>query len=89
MSFLLTDISVDNLLGSGEFGFNGEGNTIKFRFEEGNVFDFDDVNIYSYQVNSKFSILGDISSSNYSYTINDYLFSQDVGAKTKSDFKLE
>ena len=65
ISFLLKDCSVDNVLGSGEIGFSdGGSNTVKFRFEEGNIFDFDDVIIGSYQENTNFSISGNISSNN-------------------------
>lgn len=88
ISFSLENCFVNNLTGTGEFGFSGEGNSIKFRFANGNVFDFDDRNIYSYQENSKFSISGDISSTHYSYTIKDDLRSYEVRGKPKSNFKL-
>jgi hypothetical protein len=90
LSFLLQDCSVNNLSGTGEFGFSdGGSNTIKFRFEEGNIFDFDDVNIFSYQEDSNFTISGDISSTHYSYEISDSLYSQKVNGKTKTDFRIE
>lgn len=88
ISFSLTDCFVNNLTGTGEFGFSGQGNLIKFKFQQGNVFDFDDRNIYSYQENSKFSISGDISSTHYSYTIKDNLYSCEVRGKSKSNFNL-
>ena len=71
ISFTLQDCSVNNLSGTGEFGFSdGGSNTIKFRFEQGNIFDFDDVNVFSYQENNNFTISGDISSTHYSYVIS-------------------
>ena len=88
ISFSLTDCFVNNLTGTGEFGFSGEGNSIKFKFERGNIFDFDNVNIYSYQENSKFSISGDISSTRYSYIIKDNLHSYEVRGRPKTNFKL-
>jgi len=87
MSFLLENCSVNNLTGSGEFGFSDQGsNTIKFRFEQGNIFDFDDVNVFSYTEDVGFTISGDISESTYSYKINNIPVAEGVG---KSDFELK
>jgi hypothetical protein len=62
VSFLLQDCSLNNLSGSGEFGFTDGTTTIKYRFEQGNVFDFDNKIVYSYRENNNFTISGDISS---------------------------
>lgn len=86
MSFSLKDCSINNVTGSGEFGFSGENNTLKFRFNQGIVYDFNDLIVYSYQANNKFSISGSISSTRYSYKINDI---EIIKGKTKNDFKLE
>ena len=87
MSFLLEDCSVDNLTGSGEFGFSDQGsNTIKFKFEQGDILDFDDVNIFSYTEGKTFTISGDISETTYSYRINDISVAEGID---KSDFELK
>lgn len=87
MSFLLENCSVNNLTGSGEFGFSDQGsNTIKFRFEQGNIFDFDDVNVFSYIEDTNFTISGDISESTYSYKINDIPVAEGIN---KNDFELK
>ena len=60
-SFLLENCSVNNLTGSADFGFKDSSNEIKFNFNQGNIFDFDDRNCFSYVKDEKFSISGDIS----------------------------
>ena len=89
VSFLLQDCSLNNLSGSGEFGFTDGTTTIKYRFEQGNVFDFDNKIVYSYRENNNFTISGDISSTHYSYKITDNESSFVVGATTKSNFELQ
>lgn len=89
ISFSLENCFVNNLTGEGEFGFSGEGSSLKFKFKQGNIFDFNDVNVYSYQNNSKFSILGDISPTHYSYAIKDDLHSYESRGKQKINFKLD
>ena len=42
VSFLLEDCYLDNTTGSAEFGFSGQGHTIKFKFEDGDIIDFND-----------------------------------------------
>jgi hypothetical protein len=89
ISFLLQDCSLNNLSGSGEFGFTDGTTTIKFRFEQGNIFDFDNKIVYSYRENNNFTISGDISSTHYSYKITDNESSFIVGATAKSNFELQ
>lgn len=87
MSFLLESCSVNNLTGSGEFGFSDQGsNTIKFRFEQGNIYDFDNVNVSSYIEGEEFKISGDISETSYSYKIDDKIIAEGI---TKSNFELK
>ena len=87
ISFLLEDCSVNNLTGSGEFGFSDQGsNTIKFRFEQGDVFDFNDVNVFSYIEDDNFTISGDISETTYSYKINNISVAEGID---KSNFELK
>jgi hypothetical protein len=87
ISFLLEGCSVDNLTGSGEFGFSDQGsNTIKFRFEQGDVFDFNDVNVFSYIEDGDFTISGDISETTYSYKINNIPVAEGI---SKNNFELK
>ena len=64
------NISINNLFGSGAFGFSGENNQIKFKFENGKIFDFENRYVYSYLPNQEVNISGDLENTNYSYYIN-------------------
>ena len=87
MSFLLQNCSLNNLTGSAEFGFSDKGsNSIKFRFEQGKIFDFNNVNIFSYIEDETFTISGNISDTKYSYKINDITV---VEGATKVNFELK
>ena len=87
MSFLLQNCSINNLTGSAEFGFSDKGsNSIKFRFEQGKIFDFNNVNIFSYIEDETFTISGNISDTKYSYKINDIAV---VEGATKANFELK
>ena len=85
-SFLLENCSVNNLTGSADFGFKDSSNEIKFNFNQGNIFDFDDRNCFSYVKDEKFSISGDISDTHYTYKINDRIVAQ---GQTKTNFNIE
>jgi len=85
-SFLLENCSVNNLTGTAEFGFKDSSNEFKFNLNQGNIFDPDDRNCFSYVKDEKFSISGDFSDTKYTYKINDVLVAQ---GKTKASFNVE
>ena len=96
MSFLLEDCYLDNTTGSAEFGFSGQGHTIKFKFEDGDIIDFNDLRsgsgelrFWNYDVGKKFTISGDISPTMYSYTINDGSNSQSFRGITNEPVEYE
>ena len=62
--------SINNVTGSGAFGFSGEGNQVQFTFQSGRIYDFENRYVSSYQTNTSFSISGDIENTNYSYYVN-------------------
>lgn len=64
------NLSINNVTGSGAFGFSGEGNKIQFTFQSGKVFDFENRYVHSYLANTNFKISGDLENVNYSYYIN-------------------
>jgi hypothetical protein len=70
LSFDLTS-SINNLSGSGEFGFSGENNQISFKFNSGRIYDFEDRYVFSYLKDSNFQISGNLDTDTYSYHIND------------------
>jgi len=70
LSFEL-NLSINNVTGSGAFGFSGEGNKIQFTFQSGKIFDFENRYINSYLTNTNIKISGDIENTNYSYYVND------------------
>lgn len=86
ISFLLSDSSVNNITGDVNFGFNGEGETIEWKFEKGEIFDPDNNYVYSYTPTENFTLSGDISDSYYNYSINGTSI---VRGKVKNDFKIE
>lgn len=69
LSFNL-NLSINNITGSGAFGFSGEGNKIQFTFQSGKIFDFENRYVYSYLRDTNVNISGDIEGPNYSYYIN-------------------
>jgi hypothetical protein len=69
LSFNLT-ASLNNLSGSGEFGFSGQNNQIGFKFNSGRIYDFEDRYVFSYLEDSNFQISGNLDSGSYSYYIN-------------------
>ena len=85
-SFLLENCSVNNLTGSADFGFKDSSNQIKFTFDDGNIYDFDGRNCFSYIEDEKFTISGDFSDTKYTYKINDNLIAQ---GKSKTSFNIE
>ena len=62
------EASIDNITGSGSFGFSGDNGTNYFNFIEGRIFDEDNVYFGSYRPNSKFTISGNISSTSCAIT---------------------
>jgi hypothetical protein len=70
LSFNL-NISINNVTGSGAFGFSGENNQIQFTFESGRIFDFENKYVNSYIPQQSIKISGDLEDKNYSYYIND------------------
>lgn len=64
------NLSINNITGSGAFGFSGEGNKIQFTFQSGKVFDFENRYVHSYLIDTNVKISGDIEGGNYSYYIN-------------------
>ena len=85
-SFLLENCSVNNLTGSADFGFKSSSDEIKFTFNDGNIFDFNGRNCFSYIEDETFSISGDFSDTKYTYKINDVLIAQ---GKSKHSFNVE
>jgi hypothetical protein len=69
LSFNLT-ASLNNLSGSGEFGFSGQNNKIGFKFNSGRIYDFEDRYVFSYLEDSNFQISGNLDTGSYSYHIN-------------------
>jgi len=78
--------SIDNITGSGAFGFSGEGNQIQFTFQSGKIYDFENRYVNSYQINTNFNISGDIENNNYSYYINNNPISFDG---VRSNLKIQ
>lgn len=70
LSFNL-NLSINNVTGSGAFGFSGENNQIQFTFQSGRIFDFQNRYVNSYLPQENIKISGDIEGINYSYYIND------------------
>ena len=83
---MLENCSVNNLTGSADFGFKDSSNEIKFTFNDGNIYDFDGRNCFSYAADESFSISGDISDTHYTYKINDRIVAQ---GQTKTNFNIE
>jgi len=77
LSFNL-NFSVNNLIGSGAFGFNGKGygtsfgdkQNLEFKFENGKVIDPENRYIWSYLENINLNISGNVYDNNYDYFIN-------------------
>lgn len=78
--------SINNITGSGAFGFSGENNIIQFTFLSGKIYDFENRYVNSYQQNTNFDISGDIENTNYSYYINNNPISFDG---VKPNFKIQ
>lgn len=85
LSFNL-NLSINNVTGSGAFGFSGEGNQIQFTFQSGKIFDFENRYINSYLSNDSFQISGDLENANYSYYINNVPIAFNG---IKNDFKVQ
>lgn len=69
LSFNL-NISINNVTGSGAFGFSGENNQIQFTFQSGRIFDFENRYVNSYRPQENIKISGDLEGINYSYYID-------------------
>ena len=73
------NFSVNNLVGSGAFGFNGKGygsnagtkQNLEFKFEMGKVIDPENRYVWSYLENTELHISGNVYDNNYDYFIND------------------
>ena len=65
------NISINNVTGSGAFGFSGENKQIQFTFQSGRIFDFENRYINSYIPQQNIKISGDLEGTNYSYYIDD------------------
>ena len=83
------EASINNITGSGSFGFSGENGTNYFCFKKGRIFDENNVYFASYRPDSKFTISGNISGSKYNYYFNNQPISfkgQCSGGKISSFF---
>lgn len=70
------DMSINNVTGSGSFGFSGNGSKMQWVFDKGKVFDPDNSYVFSYGKDEEFVLAGGISGSGYQYSIDgeDILF---------------
>jgi hypothetical protein len=64
------DLSVDNLIGSCDFGFSGLNSDLRFKLNKGNIIDPNNRNAYIYTSNEQINISGNISNNLYSYYID-------------------
>jgi len=73
------DLSINNLEGSGAFGFNGEGygddegvkKNFEFKFEHGKIIDPENRFVWSYIENQNVRLSGNVYDNDYDYHIND------------------
>ena len=66
-----TSFSLEGATGVAEFSLSGQNNKIKFDFKSGKVYDDDGSYIYSYKDAEEIEISGDVSTTKYSYYVND------------------
>lgn len=81
-----TNFQLENQTGIGEFSLSGENNKIKFNFTSGKIYDDNNNYVSSYLESDQIDISGDVSSTSYSYYINEKPFAL---GKAKSNFKLQ
>jgi hypothetical protein len=74
VSFLI-DISLDNINGQCNLGFNENTQSVNFKFINGKIFDPEGNLIYTYNPNENIKLSGNINSNGYDYYINDYYLS--------------
>lgn len=63
--------SINNLTGSGSFGFSGEGSTMQWVFNQGKIFDPEGSYVYSYEADQRVNLSGAISGSGYQYHLDE------------------
>lgn len=63
--------SINNLTGSGSFGFSGEGSTMQWVFNQGKIFDPEGSYVYSYEADQRINLSGAISGSGYQYHLDE------------------
>jgi hypothetical protein len=86
ISFLLNKSFISNTTGSVYFGFTGEGKTLQWKFEKGEIRDPENQVVGSYSPSEIFVLSGDISDNYYNYSIDNISI---VRGKTKDNFKIE
>jgi len=66
-------LDFSNCSGTHYFGFSGESQTVKFKFQSGKIFDPEDRLVFTYNELKNLKLSGDFSTGTYQYYIDDIL----------------
>lgn len=85
VTFSFDNLFLSNVTGEAEIGLSGNGNLLRFRFADGNIYDPEDSFIRTYNASERIKLAGDVKSDSYRYYINNQLFR--IQSKADYDFQ--